>query len=77
MNRILKRPEVERITGMSSSLIYSKMRDGTFPASRRLGAGAVGWLESEVNEWMENLPVADPGERFAPKRKRAALRSVD
>ena len=80
MNRILKRPEVEQLTGKSSSAIYAGMRNNTFPASRRLGPGSVGWLSSEIEEWMENLPIADPGESHAPPvaRARAAkLHSVD
>ncbi|EHB0509443.1 TPA: helix-turn-helix transcriptional regulator, partial [Escherichia coli] len=26
--------------------------DGTFPKQKRLGRQSVGWLESELNEWV-------------------------
>ena len=63
-DRMLRRPEVEAMTGMSCSNIYRKMDRGEFPRPRRIGTGpmgAVGWLLSEVEEWMGALPVADPG----------------
>ena len=77
-NRILKRPEVERLTGMSASSIYAKMRAGTFPAARRLGPGSVGWLESDLDAWMEALPAADPADTVQPRprRVRPPLRTV-
>jgi predicted DNA-binding transcriptional regulator AlpA len=32
-------------------------RDGKFPKRRRLSANAVGWLESEINNWLESRTV--------------------
>ena len=61
--RLLRRPEVEEITGLSTSVIYRQMREGRFPRPRRIGAGengAVGWLMSDIDEWMTKLPVAEP-----------------
>jgi len=29
------------------------MQDGTFPKPIKLGARAVGWLESEIEEWLQ------------------------
>ncbi len=49
---ILRRKQVERITGLSRSTIYSRIQDGTFPRPINLGARAVGWLESEIEEWL-------------------------
>lgn len=79
MNRILKLPDVKERVGMSTTRIYQQMREGTFPLSRRLGPGSVGWLESDLDKWMANLPVAEPGESHAPPaaRARARLRSAD
>lgn len=31
------------------------MAQGKFPQSVSLGARAVGWFESQINEWLENL----------------------
>ena len=52
--RIVKRPEVEAITGLSRSSIYAKMEDGSFPRAVKLSQRAVGWLAHEVQEWLEN-----------------------
>ncbi len=51
--KILRRPAVETITGLSRSTIYQNMQTGKFPKPIRLGAKAVGWLESEVHQWIE------------------------
>ena len=50
---ILRRDEVERRTGYKHTTIYKKMADGEFPKTIRLGAKAVGWLESEVEAWLD------------------------
>lgn len=56
--RIVKRPEVENITGLSRSSIYAKMENGTFPAAIKLSERSVGWLEHEVQAWLENRIAA-------------------
>jgi prophage regulatory protein len=37
---------------LSRSTIYLRVAQGTFPKAVSLGARAVGWLESEVDEWL-------------------------
>lgn len=51
--KILRRSDVESLTGMSRSSIYAMMAEGSFPKSIRLTARAVGWLEDEVHEWIK------------------------
>ncbi len=50
--RILRLPEVQRRTGLSRSTIYVRLDQGLFPRPVSLGARAVGWIESEVDEWI-------------------------
>lgn len=52
-NRILRLPHVKNKTGYSRSSIYLKVAEGTFPAPISLGGRSVGWLESEVDAWIE------------------------
>jgi len=52
LNRILRRRAVENTTGLARSTIYKKMQDGTFPKNVPISGGAVGWLASEIEEWM-------------------------
>ena len=51
---ILRRPEVERRTGLSRSTLYAMMAEGVFPKPVRLGKRAVGWRESDVLAWLES-----------------------
>lgn len=50
--RFLRLPEVLARTGLSRSTIYVRLEQGRFPRPVSLGARAVGWIESEVDEWM-------------------------
>ena len=49
---ILRRPQVQQRTGLSRSTLYQYIKDGEFPASVQLGPRAVGWLESDVSDWI-------------------------
>ncbi|MCK3840091.1 MULTISPECIES: AlpA family phage regulatory protein [Pseudomonas] len=50
--RILRRDEVERITGFKRSHLYNLMKEGRFPAAKRIGLRAVGWDSEEINLWI-------------------------
>ena len=52
--KIVKRPIVESVTGLSRSSIYAKMENGSFPKAVKLGIRSVGWLEHEIQAWLEN-----------------------
>ena len=75
-NRLLRIKAVCEQTTLSSSTIYARIRAGEFPRGRRIGGGgqAVAWLESEIVEWMERQPEADPDDWLTPERK-AGLRA--
>ena len=49
---ILRLPQVEQRTGLSRSTLYQYMKDGYFPKPVPLGPRAVGWLESDVSDWI-------------------------
>ncbi|MFS2222000.1 helix-turn-helix transcriptional regulator [Pantoea sp. B65] len=56
--RMLRLKAVVAKTGVGRSTIYdwlnpkSPRHDGSFPKQRRLGQQSVGWLESEIDEWL-------------------------
>jgi prophage regulatory protein len=52
MDRMLRRKEVELITGRSRSAIYEGIATGTFPKPIKIGARAVAWPESVIREWI-------------------------
>ena len=60
-DRLLRREDVEEITGLSHSSIYRKMDDGTFPRSVRVTPRSVRWRRSDIDDWMESLPVTGGG----------------
>ena len=51
-NRILRLPEVAEKTGLSRSAIYLRANQGRFPQSISLGGRAIGWIEAEIDEWI-------------------------
>ncbi|WP_305369771.1 helix-turn-helix transcriptional regulator [Photobacterium leiognathi] len=51
--RIIRLPEVKEMTGLSRSTIYLRMSKGSFPQSISLGERAVGWLEADVELWLD------------------------
>lgn len=51
VTRLLRRPEVENLTGLSRASIYEKMAEGYFPRPVKTGARAVAWVESEIADW--------------------------
>jgi prophage regulatory protein len=53
MHTILRLPDVKRSTGLSRSTIYLRIAQGTFPKPVSLGGRAVGWLEAEIQEWLQ------------------------
>ena len=52
---IIRLAETLRRTGLSRSTLYDLQTAGDFPKSIKLPrhGSAVGWLESEVNAWIE------------------------
>jgi len=50
--RILRLPNVLDRTGLSRSTVYQRVSEGRFPKPVSLGARAVGWIETEVEEWI-------------------------
>lgn len=59
--KILRLPEVVKKIGIKRSTIYdwlnprSPRYDETFPKQRRLGRQSVGWLESDLDDWLTRL----------------------
>ena len=51
--RLIRLPEVQRITGASRALVYKLMAAGDFPQSVKLGGRAVAWDQGEVEAWVE------------------------
>ena len=57
-NRLLRREEVEELTGLSRSAIYRMMRAAEFPTPIRIGPRAVRWPKAELDEFLAQCPRA-------------------
>lgn len=51
-NRIYRRSEVERITGLSKSSIYRLMYAKAFPQAMKLSPRRVGWSGPALRDWL-------------------------
>ncbi len=51
--KILRLPSVKQQTGLSRSTIYLRVKEEKFPTPVSLGGRAVGWVETEIQEWPE------------------------
>ena len=51
-DRILRAGAVVKLVGLSRTTIWRMERAGEFPLRRKISQGTVGWLESEVMQWM-------------------------
>lgn len=57
---IIRMQQLRQKLSISRSSIYEKINprspryDATFPKPIKLGAAAVGWVESEVDQWIMN-----------------------
>ena len=53
-DRLLRLPEVEAMTGCKKSTIYRLMKEGKFPACRRITARMACWSEAAVLQWVQD-----------------------
>jgi len=65
-DRLLRRAEVSRLTGLGRTSIYTLERKGEFPARVRITERSVAWAESAVLQWVQDRiapakPAGDEG----------------
>lgn len=56
--RFVRLREVMARTGLSRSTIYVWVAEGRFPKPVPLGERSVGWIESELEEWLRDRIAA-------------------
>lgn len=57
-NTLIRLPEVQRRTGYSKSWIYRLMSQKRFPKTVKIGSRAIAFIESEIEEWI-NQRIAE------------------
>ena len=63
--RFLRLPEVVARCGYSKPSVYRLVKEGKFPAPRKLGERAVGWLEGDIEAWCRTRQPAPQGVQTA------------
>ncbi|RJK65248.1 dipicolinate synthase [Serratia marcescens] len=61
---LIRLSDVQRRTGYSKAWIYRLMSLGKFPASVKIGTRAIAFIESEIDDWVN--------QRIAESRKEVA-----
>lgn len=56
-DRLLRISEVKDIAGMGTSTIYRKVAEGNFPPPVRLSGGMSRWRKSDIEQWIQALPL--------------------
>ena len=52
--RVLRTTEVVERIGLSRSTLWRLERTGDFPERVHLGVNSVGWLETDIDSWLNN-----------------------
>ncbi|WP_298183763.1 AlpA family transcriptional regulator [uncultured Pseudomonas sp.] len=64
--KIIRLKDVIDTTGLARSTIYKYISEGFFPKPISLGDRCVGWLESEVQDWiLARIEERDEGQAAA------------
>jgi prophage regulatory protein len=63
--RILRRPEVMARVGVTHSQIDNMEKQGRFPKRIKISVKAAGWIESEIDEFIDKRIAASRGQSVA------------
>lgn len=53
---IIRLKKVQERTSLSRTTIWRKVSSGDFPAPVSLGERSIGWISTEIDEWIKNRP---------------------
>lgn len=49
----MRKQEMLRRTGLSKTRMHELVKQGTFPKPVQIGKRAVAWVESEIEQWIQ------------------------
>ncbi|MBX9477465.1 helix-turn-helix transcriptional regulator [Yersinia enterocolitica] len=58
---LIRLSEVQRRTGYSKAWIYRLISQGRFPSSIKIGSRSIAFVESEIDEWINQRIAASRG----------------
>ena len=56
--KLMRRPEVEAVVGLSTASIYRLMDESAFPRPIRIGKRAVRWRAEDVARYLKSRPTS-------------------
>lgn len=56
--QIIRATEITNLTGLSLSTIRRLETSGSFPRRIKIASNAIGWLKSDIDQWLNNFKVA-------------------
>ncbi|MGA8120375.1 helix-turn-helix transcriptional regulator [Rouxiella badensis] len=59
---LIRLSEVQRRTGYSKAWIYRLLKESRFPKSVKIGSRAIAFVESEIDEWINQRIAESRGE---------------
>lgn len=68
-NAILRLPAVKARVGLCRSEIYDRIKKGTFPKPIALGRRCVGWVEADIEGWINRQIAASRQDHKGRKTK--------
>ena len=70
--RFIRESECKAISGLSRTTRWRLERENLFPKRRQIGKSSVGWLKSEIEEWVfsRQFKTVWPNEAEHESRKR-------
>ena len=51
--QLLRREQVQALTGLKKSTLYNMVASGAFPAQVRVGVRGSRWKSAEIRQWLE------------------------
>ena len=52
--RIIRKPELFALIGLSDATIWRMEKAGRFPQRVQLGGNSVGWFDTDIDRWMDD-----------------------
>ena len=61
-HNLIRLPEVQRRTGYSKAWIYKLLKEKRFPAAVKICSRAIAFVESEIDDWVNQRIAESRGE---------------
>lgn len=58
--KIIRPKDLAELLSVSTVTVWRMEKRGELPKRKKISSRTVGWLESDIQEWLENRPYAEP-----------------